>query len=95
MVVRFYLINLIIMASYCPSFLWRPVALFDLWQVVAFWFQWRLVADGKLSLMASCRLWQVVVYGKLSLMASCRLWQVVALRISLVHNRFDDALKKI
>ena len=38
------------MASCRPSFLRRPVASIDMWQVVAFWFQWRLVAYGKLSL---------------------------------------------
>ena len=55
-----------------PSFLWLPVALIGLWQIVAFDF------NGDLSLMASCRSWQVVAHGKLSLMASCRSWQVVA-----------------
>ena len=49
------LISSFIMASCRPSYLWRPVASIDLWQVVAFPFQWRLVAYGKLSLMASCR----------------------------------------
>ena len=37
------------------------VAFLNLGQVVAFRIQWRVVASGKLWLMASCRLWQVVV----------------------------------